>query len=160
MKRLVIFVLVFIVDKPLFSITTDDFAVDNILVTDERYFDDDTLVIEGTPFRITGLKENITKEFEDVGTVHASSGFPRGSVDMQHVSYTVQLESVPDKHLFQFECTQDRPANERLRSIGVKTTAIQCPFRFSIYAKGLRVIYQPKSSVSSSRHRQLAADSR
>jgi hypothetical protein len=160
MKRLVFLFLVFIVNKPVFSITTDDFAVDNILVTDERYFDSDTLVIEGTPFRITGLKENVMKEFEDVGTVHASSGFPRGSVDMQQVSYTVQLESVPDKHLFQFECTQDRPASERLRSIGAKTTAIQCPFRFSIYAKGLRVIYQPKNSVPSSRHRQLVTDSR
>lgn len=160
MKRLVVLFLFFVVYKPAFSVTIDDFAVDNILVTDERYFNEDTLVIEGTPFRIAGLKENITKEFEDVGTIHASSGFPRGSVDMQHVSYTVQLESVPDKHLFQFDCTQDRPASERLRSIGVKTTAIQCPFRFSIYAKGLRVIYQPKVSVSSSRNRQLAADSR
>jgi hypothetical protein len=161
MKRFIFLFLVFIVDKPVFSITIDDFAVDNILVTDERYFNDDTLLIEGTPFRVAGLKENVTKEFEDVGTVHASSGFPRGSVDMQQVSYTVQLESLPDKHLFEFQCTQDRPASERLRSIGAKTTAMQCPFRFSIYAKGLRVIYQPKTSgAAAARSRQLATYSR
>jgi|GEM_PF-4579984 len=160
MKRLMVLALVFIVDKPVFSITTDDFSVDNLLVTDERYFNDDTLVLEGTPFRVTGLKENVTKEFEDVGTIHASSGFPRGSVGMQRVSYTVQLESIPDRHLFEFDCTQDRPASERLRSIGVKTTAIHCPFRFSIYSKGLRVIYQPKTSVTAARAKQLAADTR